>query len=165
MINASHLHLILGHFPVVLTPLGLTFLLLAYLLANRTLERAALGLFVGAALFILPVFLLGEGAEEDIEHLHRAKESVIESHEGAGEVALWLSLGLGVLSIVSIAVGERPIRRAMLRGTAVLSIVALAAIANTANKGGMISHPEAYQAERGAGNIVEGATPAIRDDD
>lgn len=144
--NSAHLHLILVHVPIVLVPIGLLILAFGHWRKDRSTTQVAYFLFIIAAIFVIPAFLLGEGAEEAVEHLSGVSEDLIEEHEEAADFALWLTIGLGVLSLGGAFFAQKgsPLLRSTTVTTMVLSIVTIGALVNTAQRGGMIRHPEAY---------------------
>lgn len=144
--NAAHLHIVLVHFPLVLLPVALTVLVGGALLRNRAIKGVALALLVFAALVTVPAFLLGEGAEELVEHLSGVSEQLIEEHEEAAEIAFWLTNMVGALSLAALF---GMWRRAIWFGTLLKVVVVAALVASVAlfyagYQGGEIRHPEAY---------------------
>jgi hypothetical protein len=146
--NAAYFHIASVHLPVILTPLGALLLVVAHMRHSATVARVALGILVAAALFAIPVFLLGEPAEEIVEHLPGISEELIEAHEEAAEVGLWVSIASGLISLITwrlIAIGAF-LERAFLTLTFLTATVASVALGYTAHQGGKIRHPEAFQA-------------------
>jgi hypothetical protein len=146
--NAAYYHIALVHLPVVLCPLGAILLAVAHLRHNLPTARIGLAILLAASVIVIPVFLLGEPAEEIVEHLAGISETTIEEHEEAAEAALWLTLSAGALSIVSwicISAGAR-LERLALALTFIISTLASASLAFTAHRGGAIRHPEAFAA-------------------
>jgi hypothetical protein len=144
--NAAYLHIALVHLPVVLSPLGAILLAVAHLRHSPHIARVALAILVAASLIVIPVFLLGEPAEEIVEHLAGVSEHSIEEHEEMAEIALWATLSTGVLSIVSwmCITGGARLERAFLALTFIVSTLSSFALAYTAHKGGAIMHHEAF---------------------
>jgi hypothetical protein len=147
--NMAHFHLMLAHIPVLLVPLGTVFLLIALWRVNSTLRVSALGVFTVAALVAVSVFLLGEGAEEQVEHALGVVESAIEPHEESAELALWLSVSLGLLSIAELLrLRFKPeMLRLLVLPVLLTSVICSASLAYTAQQGGRIRHPEAFLAD------------------
>jgi uncharacterized membrane protein len=144
--NAAHLHIILVHLPIILVPTATIILATGMLIKQSAVTSVALSLFVVATLFSIPAFLIGEEAEEIIEHLPGISEDVIEKHQEAAEVAFWLTLfvgggALGTLAIRNPApsLSHSAMKLLILTGTA-----ASASLAYTGYEGGKIRHPEAY---------------------
>ena len=142
--NAAFFHISLVHIPVVLTPIGCLLLVLGHLRHSIALARVALGLLIAASIMAVVVFLLGEPAEEIIEHLPGVSEHLIEEHEEAAELALWSSVAVGILSLITwwaVSIGAA-LERLLLAATFILSFVASVTLAYTAHQGGKIRHPE-----------------------
>ena len=98
--NGAHTHLILSHFPVAALPLGLF-------------------LFIISALTIIPLYVVGEGAERILETVASISEKNVQAHESKALFALIAAQVLGVISLV-----------------------ALGLVLYTANLGGYIRHGE-----------------------
>ncbi len=127
-------------------PLGIVIFFLSLWRKNQTLQSVALSIFIGATAFAVPAYLLGEEAEEYVEEIPGVHESDIENHEDVAEYALWLTTALGVLSILSLlATRFKPgMAGLFIIPIALTSLLATAALIITANQGGKIRHPEAY---------------------
>lgn len=97
--NATHLHLILNHIPVLGVVFGLGFLAFALWRRNETVQRIALGLLLIAALFAVPTFLTGEPAEDGVQGLPGISKPLIEQHEKVAGVALGGTLVVGALAL------------------------------------------------------------------
>jgi hypothetical protein len=144
--NAAYLHIALVHLPVIMTPLGALLLAIAHLRGSLTVARVALGILIAASVIAVPVFLLGEPAEEIVEHLPGISEHLIEEHEEAAELALWCSIATGLLGLATwfaISIGAA-LERALLAITFLASSLASLALGYTAHQGGKIRHPEAF---------------------
>lgn len=148
--NAAHLHLILNHLPIVAVPVALVFLLQSFRSESPSSRRFAFLVLMLSALSAVPVFLTGEPAEEVVEHLPGVVESLIEKHEEAGEVALVLSVMTGVLALIGLLLDRAVVeasgqsRRLRLSRYAVVlsALLAIGALAITANLGGQVRHTE-----------------------
>lgn len=146
MMNQAHLHLALAHIPIVLVPTGLALLLIGMAINSLHLKRTSLWLFTAGATAAIPVFLLGEGAEEIVEHAKKASESLIEEHEEIADLALWISIALGGLSLLSLSIKRLYENSYAISTITILAILSSSALAIAGNKGGRISHPEAFEA-------------------
>jgi len=144
--NAAHLHIILVHLPVVLTPTAAVLLAWALFRRQSTVATVALALLVASTALCVPAFLLGEGAEEVIEHLPGVSEDLIGEHAEVADVAFWLSIAVGVGSLAMLAMRNRaPQLYSMgVKGILALSVLASGALSYAAFEGGKIRHPEAY---------------------
>ena len=144
--NDAHLHIILVHIPIVLVPAGAVMLLVSLARRSQAASTAALSLLAVATIFAVPAFLLGEGAEELVEHLPGISESLIENHEEAADVALWLTVATGIASgasLLGLLLRQNWARHSRLVAL-LLAIVASASLSYAGSEGGKIRHPEAY---------------------
>jgi uncharacterized membrane protein len=148
MVNAAHLHIALVHIPVVLIPTATILLALGVRRRSVSLSQVAFSLCCVAAVVGIGAFLLGEGAEELVEHLPGISEDTIEEHEEIAEFAVW-SLGiagfLSLLGLFGIFRNGVP-QRAISLMTLLVAVISSGALVYTAYEGGKIRHPEAYEA-------------------
>jgi|688.fasta_scaffold09166_4 uncharacterized membrane protein len=155
--NAAHLHVTLVHIPVVVVPLGAAILAVGLARRNSAVSSTALSILLLAAIIAVPAFLLGEGAEEIVEHLPGVSEDLIEEHEEAADIALWLTVASGLLSLSSLVACKLMLswsKRAMI-ATLPISIAAASLLSYAAFQGGKIRHPEAYESARGSAEPAE----------
>jgi uncharacterized membrane protein YeiB len=152
--NATHLHLLLNHIPVLGSVFGLGLLLFGLWRASEEIKKTALGVFVLVALAAVPVYLTGEPAEDGVKRMAGVSKPAIESHEGAASVALTVVAVLGLVALVALVVW-RGDRRLPLWLSILLIVAALAAVgamAWTAYLGGPIRHSEIRAATAGIGD-------------
>jgi uncharacterized membrane protein len=153
----AHVHLLLNHFPVIGTVIGVGLFLVALARKNDELKRVSLEVFFVIALLTLPAYLSGNAAQEAIADSPGVSQPLIAAHQDAAVLALVLMSVTGALAWLGLWQFRRnpgPSRTARwnLSAVLVLSIVTVAAMAYTANLGGEIRHPE----------IVSGQGPAGR---
>lgn len=138
-----HAHLVVNHFPIVLSVLASLAALAAAVTGRENAWRYAVvtGLLAGLAAPI--AFLTGQRAEEVAESLPGLAEEAIETHEHWGLYAL-IALGIGgLLAIVALVRKSRGTRWVFAIG-----IWAATAIAGgTAFYGGEIEHPKEARTE------------------
>ena len=72
--DATHLHLVLTHFPIVGTILGIGILAYGQFAKNEAIKKVALVTFIVMAFLTIPVFLTGGEAEETVETLWKRKQ-------------------------------------------------------------------------------------------
>ena len=144
--NAAYLHISLVHLPIILCPLGAILLATAHMRDSAHIARVALALILAASVIVIPVFLLGEPAEEIVEHIAGISEHTIEEHEEAAEIALWLTISSGISALISwfCMIRGAALERIALTFTFLLSTISGIALAYTAHQGGAIRHPEAF---------------------
>ena len=100
--NGAHLHLLLNHFPVILTIVGLLIMVGGFLVKSEILKRAAYCIFILGAIIAIPTFLSGGEAEEVVEGIKGIDEHFIEVHaETAGVFAALLYI-LGGISLIGL---------------------------------------------------------------
>ncbi len=138
--NAAHLHLLTNHLPLFAVLLGLLVGLYGAWRREESVVRVALMLFVLGALGAVAAYFSGHGAEEIVEELGRSHDA-IEAHEEAGNLAAYLTIALGVLSLGTL-LRRGPVAPAWRTALLVLAVVVLGVVGYTANLGGRISHPE-----------------------
>ncbi len=93
--NATHLHLLLNHLPVLGTLFGLGLLLFGIWRKSTELKKTSLGVLVLVALAAVPVYLTGEPAGDAVESLPGVSKPIMEQHEEAAGFAFTGSLALG----------------------------------------------------------------------
>lgn len=142
--NATHIHLLLNHFPIIGTLIGSAILL--YSIIKKQNAGKITGAFIIAimAIMAIPVMLTGEPAEESIERLSGISKALIHDHEEASEKAFWLMEITGVFSLLAIVlykIKSAFASKAFLVAF-VFSAITFFAMAWAGNLGGKIRHPE-----------------------
>lgn len=142
--NAAYVHLIFNHFPPILG-LAATLLLIATLFwRNDGARRAAIVLVVLTAVFTIPAFTSGEGAEELVEDLEGVNAKAIHPHEEWGEATIVLTSLAGLAAIAILVVFRaRPVPAWAAAVVLLFTLSATAVAVRTALLGGRIHHPEA----------------------
>lgn len=98
--NATHIHLLLNHFPIIGTMIAAIVLTIGLIKKNNLVIRISAFLIAGIAIITIPVFLTGEPAEESVEKLPGVSNLMIEQHEDFAQIALWLMELSGAISLV-----------------------------------------------------------------
>jgi NADH:ubiquinone oxidoreductase subunit 4 (subunit M) len=142
--NATHIHLLFNHVPVLGSIFGLIILAFGLFGAKRVLRRTSYYIFIIVALFTLPVYFSGEGAEEVVEDIAGVSHTYIEEHEDLGNISLYLTLLTGVISVVALVAGAKSQKKGKLYAKIllVLGLISFTTIAITAGHGGKIRHSE-----------------------
>lgn len=143
-LNAAHLHIMLNHFPIVGVFVGTGLLTLWLLWRKEGVALAALWTFLGSGLSAIPVYLLGDEAQDVVENMPGISRAAIHRHEDA---ALWVLISLLLLAAASAWIlwqrhGEQVRSGPMILGVWVLALVACGITAWAAELGGEIHHPE-----------------------
>ena len=101
-ISPVHWHLILNHFPIVLSITGSLLLIVALLIKKDLLKFSGLIILTIAALFVWPVYKSGENAEEPAEGIAGISHEAINTHEDLAINGLRIMLATGVIAGVSL---------------------------------------------------------------
>jgi uncharacterized membrane protein len=144
--NDAHLHLMVNHLPIVGFAIGLS------LLGLTVLKRGDRGVFLAALLVLaisgagaLAAQFTGEPAEEVVEHLPDVPKALIETHEGAAQIATILA---SITLFLTLVIGVITLRRDGRITILPLSILLVATVATcgamtwTGSTGGKIRHTE-----------------------
>ncbi len=144
--NFPDLHLLLNHFPIIGTIVGLGLFLISLVGKNADLRRAGLIIFSAMALLAIPVFFSGTGAQGAIKKLPGVSEALIERHQGAAMLALLFMEITGALSLTGLWKLHGTSRQARwnwnMSAVLFFSIVTVGLMARVGNTGGDIRHPE-----------------------
>jgi uncharacterized membrane protein len=137
-------HLLINHFPVVLSVCALGTSLLALLLERRGLWQAAMGALTVAGIMIYPVHFSGDKADHALRDPWFIRSGTIEAHDNAARVAMIVILAVGVFAAYS---WWRSIKRPaeilpgwMRAGVFVGAVAAVGTVTYTAYLGGKIIH-------------------------
>jgi uncharacterized membrane protein len=144
MLSWPYAHLVINHFPVVLSISALAVTILALLLGRRGLWLTAMGALTATGAFIYPVFFTGNQADHALNDPWYIHPGTIDAHDNAATVTLWVVLVVGVFAAYS---WWRSLKRPaelipgwMRAGVVVGSLAAVGAVAYTAYLGGKIIH-------------------------
>jgi len=142
-VTAAHLHLLLSHVPVMAIIFGLAGLAFGWWRSSREIQKAALAMFVVAALLAAPSYLTGEPATGAVKGLPGFSDHLVEQHQAAAGVALAGCIVLGVVALAGLILSRgRAVATwlgiVLLTGALLVGIL----VARTSNLGGQIRHPE-----------------------
>jgi len=142
--DATHLHLVLTHFPIIGTIIGIEILTYGYIFKNLEIKKISLIIFILMGLLTIPVFLSGEEAGETVEKIAGISEQLIEEHEELAEKVIWLMGLLGIISLLSLfAIFKKSsFAKVMTLVALIVSIVTFGLFAQVGNLGGQIRHSE-----------------------
>lgn len=142
--NNAHVHLLLNHFPVLGTLIGIMILAYGIVIKNLTIQKVSLVTILIMAIMSIPVFLTGEPAEDAVEKLPGVIESIIEEHEEAAEFAFWVMMLTGGFSIVTtgLLLMNHPFAKIFVLITLLSGIATFGLMARAAYIGGQIRHTE-----------------------
>jgi uncharacterized membrane protein len=166
--DPTHLHLLLNHVPTVGFGVALALYVGALVAKSSDLKQASLVVFVGIALLSIPTYATGNAAQMVVEGDADVSESLIQTHEGAAFLALGFMELTGALAWLALWQFRRTLTLSTgMSGTLlVLAVVTLALMAQAANIGGLINHPEirgAQEATTFAGSFARVVGNYVRD--
>ncbi|HEY1951680.1 MAG TPA: hypothetical protein VGG76_02650 [Gemmatimonadaceae bacterium] len=101
MLSWPYAHLVINHFPVVLSVAALVVTLLALILGRRGLWLTAMGALTAAGLFVYPVHFTGDKADHALNDPWFIRPGTIEAHDNAAGVAMVVILIAGAFAAYS----------------------------------------------------------------
>ena len=154
--NDAHLHLVFNHLPIIIPMIGLLILIGGFITRSAVVKRTALLIFILGAIFTIPAFSTGEGAEEIVEELTVTDHSFIHEHEELAETFALLSYGLGFISLIGLWANYTKKSFSNLIAIIVLagSFVVLFFAQKTGTSGGEIRHTEIRNATNNTNSNV-----------
>lgn len=163
--NPTHIHLMLNHVSILAALFSVLIYITGTIKKNYSIKNIALTGFVLAAIAAIPVFLTGEPAEESVEHLPGVLESIIDSHEDAAEIALWLIEITGVVALAGLFSQKLKFVTTTTFSIlmVVLSLTSSVSISYAGYLGGKIRHTELSSAT--TGNGIESGQENEEDED
>lgn len=149
-VTAAHIHLALCHVPIMAILFGLGWLAFGVWRASLDIQKAALLMFVVAAILAVPLYLTGGTAAGVVKGLPGFSDHVLEQHQAAAGVTLAGCIVLGIAALAGLIVFRG---RAVANWFGMLVLVGALVVGSlvtwTANLGGQIRHSEirAYDAQ------------------
>jgi uncharacterized membrane protein len=144
MFSWPYSHLLINHFPVVLSVVALGTSILALLVRRRAIWQTAMAALTVAGVFVYPVHFTGHEAGEALEHTWYIRPGALDAHDKAATVAMWIILITGAFAAYS---WWRSLRRTpeilpawMRAGVFVGALAAVVSVTYTAYLGGKIIH-------------------------
>jgi len=144
MPSFAHIHLMIVHFPVVGSVLGLVLYTYALRNGNQELRKVSLILYVFLGIAAGTAFLTGLQAEEIVEDLMGVSKSHIEEHEQMAIAGLAMMVITGSLALLQLIWSRfsNSTRSLLSRLTLMTALVGMVVLIITANRGGKIRHSE-----------------------
>jgi uncharacterized membrane protein len=140
----AHYHLVVNHFPIIGTILGLGILIAGLVLKNNTVKNVAYTLFIIAAVFAALSMGTGEGAEEMVEDMPNIGKQIIHEHEEMAEKLAIVLYVLGVVSLLGLYTNIKNHSKAKLVSYLifVIALVGVFLAQQVGTSGGEIRHTE-----------------------
>lgn len=144
MFSWPYSHLLINHFPVVLSVVALGTSILALLVRRRGIWQTAMAALTIAGAFVYPVHFTGREAGEALEHTWYIRRAALDAHDKAADVAMWIILIAGVFAAYSwwrsLKRPEEILPAWMRSGIVVGALAAVVSVTYTAYLGGKIIH-------------------------
>jgi len=142
--NDAHLHMVVNHFPIIGTILGLGILLTGIILKNNSVKNTAYCLFIVAAIFAAFSMGTGEGAEEMVEDMPNIGHEIIHEHEEMAEKLAIVLYALGVIALFGLFMNYKNKANAKFVSyiAVVVAVIGIFFAQRTGTTGGEIRHTE-----------------------
>lgn len=142
--NDAHLHMVVNHFPIIGTILGLGILITGMVLKNKSVQNTAYVLFIVAAIFAAFSMGTGEGAEELVEDMPSVGKEIIHEHEEMAEKLALVLYALGVISLAGLFLDYKNHSKAKLVSFVAVVVAGIGVFfaQQTGTTGGEIRHTE-----------------------
>lgn len=142
--NDAHLHLVVNHFPIIGTILGLGILVSGIVIKNNAIKNTAYVVFSVVAIFAFLSMATGEGAEEIVEDMPNIGKLIIHEHEEMAEKLAVVLYVLGIVSLIGLYSNFKNNSKATIISYIAVVIASLGALLaqQTGTTGGEIRHTE-----------------------
>jgi hypothetical protein len=142
--NLAHVHLLLNHFPTVGMVIGVSLFIVALIGRSDDLKRASMGVFLFIALIALPTYMSGNAAQEKLHGVSGISEALIVAHQSWALLAFIVMEIAGAVAWLALWKYRRTSHFAgwHMPIMLILTVATLGLMANAANIGGEIRHPE-----------------------
>src|SRR3954471_21308033 len=87
--DLGSLHILINHFPIILTLLGTAAAVLALFVSKRGVWLYATATLFLAGLSVVPTFLTGDPAADEMRDTWYVTRQAISAHDAAAEWTLW----------------------------------------------------------------------------
>jgi len=142
--SLAHVHLLLNHFPIVGTIVGLALYIIALVSKSDHLKQASLLVLLGIAMLAFPTYLSGNAAATEIQRLPGVSQKLINAHQDSALLAFIFMELTGSFAWLGLWQFRRlsHVPRWNLIAVLLLSVVTVLLMSTTGNTGGGIRHPE-----------------------
>lgn len=142
--NGHALHLMINHFPVILSTVGAAAAFVAVVTRRRAVLLFTLSTLTLAGASAYPAFWSGGAAEEQLQDRWYIDRDRAHEHEQSAEAATWALIVTGVVAAAAWWMTLRTVREVkpglgILATVLVLSLASAVAMAKTSWEGGFVS--------------------------
>ena len=142
--NDAHLHLVVNHFPIIGSILGLGVLIAGMFLKNNSVKNTGFFLLIIAAIFAFASMATGDGAEEMVEDMPSIGKQIIHEHEELAEKFALVIYATGIFSVFSLFTSYKKNKFEKIGPyiTVIFALIAALLATYVGNSGGEIRHTE-----------------------
>lgn len=142
--NDAHIHMIVNHFPIIGTILGLGILFVGMIQRNKSVKNTAFVLFVISAIFAALSMATGDGAAKIAAKLPFVTKHIIHEHEEIAEKFAIVLYVLGLISICGIYMNMKHLPNYKIVSFLALTVAILGVLLaiDAGTTGGEIRHTE-----------------------
>ena len=98
MPDLGSIHILINHFPVILTVVGAFFAIVALFVRKRGVWLYATATLALAGLSVIPTFLTGDPAAEQLRNSWYVTRQAIRAHDDSAEWTLWGLIIMGLIA-------------------------------------------------------------------
>lgn len=166
-INPAHWHLLLNHFPIILSITGTVLMAAALIFKKEHLKFSSTLLLIASGVTGFLAYQTGEGAEDGVRDIQGVSQSMIETHEEIAATGLTVVIGLGVLAFVTLLLVhlKKNAARLFLLITFIAAIGTSGLFAYIGYTGGEIRHSEIRGDFGGSGAAPSGVPGGGEEED
>lgn len=141
---ATHLHLMLTHFSIVGTIIGMGILIYGLFKNNDDIKKVALTIFIITGIIVVPIYFTGEWSKLIVEKLPEISSNFVKSHEDIAIQSIFLTGILILFSIFALIAINKKLKfvKIIIILTLLVSLITFGFFIKTANLGGQIRHTE-----------------------
>ncbi|MFI5170962.1 MAG: hypothetical protein ACHQFW_01150 [Chitinophagales bacterium] len=106
-ISPAHWHLLLNHFPVVLSITGVLFIIASLAVKKEYLKSGGIMILIVAAILSWPAFETGKNAEEPVEEIAGISHEAIHTHERIANNGFRIMVATGIIALITLILVNR----------------------------------------------------------
>ena len=143
--DGAHAHLLFNHFPIIGSIISVLVLVTGFLLKNNIVKKTALAMIVFTSVMTIPAFTTREKAEEALEAINQAPDSIINEHEELAEIGLWTTVAVGLVAAFTFFNAIKKFGPRLFVVTFVMLMANSIVLVKIGELGGVIRHTEIRQ--------------------
>jgi uncharacterized membrane protein len=153
--NWPYIHLVINHFPVILSIVGGIAAIVAAVTGSRSTWLYAAVTLALAGITVVPTYLTGDQAGDIMVHQSYVVRDVLHEHDDAAGWALWMGIAAGIAGLWAwwtlVRAPDQQLAGWLRAALVVLGLFALTTTARTAYLGGRIVYESPALGGHGVG--------------